>query len=691
MQRVALLVLAFLASAASAQFPGQPEKTEPLQLLPLAEVQKQVAEARGYQAEGLPDAEARKKVVARANGQPITLDEVLSEVMNRFGTPLTFGLLNQEFMRMETIRRKTVITPEEFAEGVQLYLAQKKSMQAKTTLRQLLEASRMSWDTFERMVSDQVKIQKEVRADLNMPKRPEPLNPFVLQIWAGQKLRGQYSMEQDPARMPPGVLGEVHTTRSVGDLLADVASTPGQWTTSAVQGEKAPEIEVAPAEGGWPHYRVPDVPVEAMQADGSVGATPASAVFRALLEKKTGPTGGVPVESYLRIRVGDAPAVDLPVIQGKKQEKDDGPLAEVALAEIFEAVSKKGFTRQPDDTIREKEGSWPAYTVPEVWCVGSMPDQLRQALQQAVGSTAVVEKRVRVDRCFDLPDVPVAMFSRVDQEYVLGFSYGKLEAVHYTEALKSLARFRAAREALKARGIAVDEAKVQAIIDAENKKYNHPLFNRKMILQARGKTVFDEDRRIWISNGVDQIIGPDVDDKTLRQYYDQNILHFGQATVEAAHILAAVKDPKTGQVDYEASHRKIDQIAGELFAHSRPAMIFGDLARRFSDDGQTAPKGGSLGQPFTLRHQMARAFSEAAFHLRPGEVSAPVRTAHGWHLILCQKFNPPDPQKYSFDKPEIREQVKEEYQQERRDAWLEKNAYDALKIQKLSNLFEKDE
>ena len=255
MQRVALLVLAFLASAASAQFPGQPEKTEPLQLLPLAEVQKQVAEARGYQAEGLPDAEARKKVVARANGQPITLDEVLSEVMNRFGTPLTFGLLNQEFMRMETIRRKTVITPEEFAEGVQLYLAQKKSMQAKTTLRQLLEASRMSWDTFERMVSDQVKIQKEVRADLNMPKRPEPLNPFVLQIWAGQKLRGQYSMEQDPARMPPGVLGEVHTTRSVGDLLADVASTPGQWTTSAVQGEKAPEID-----GGAGRGRVAPLP-----------------------------------------------------------------------------------------------------------------------------------------------------------------------------------------------------------------------------------------------------------------------------------------------------------------------------------------------------------------------------------------------------------------------------------------------
>ena len=257
------------------------------------------------------------------------------------------------------------------------------------------------------------------------------------------------------------------------------------------------------------------------------------------------------------------------------------------------------------------------------------------------------------------------MFSRVDQEYVLGFSYGKLEAVHYTEALKSLARFRAAREALKARGIAVDEAKVQAIIDAENKKDNHPPLQPQddppgpgQDRVRRGSSHLDQQRR-WTRSSARTWTTRRSGNTTTR-----TSCILARPRWRRPHILAAVKDPKTGQVDYEASHRKIDQIAGELFAHSRPAMIFGDLARRFSDDGQTAPKGGSLGQPFTLRHQMARAFSEAAFHLRPGEVSAPVRTAHGWHLILCQKFNPPDPQKYSFDKPEIREQVKEEYQQE---------------------------
>ncbi|MBN2491553.1 MAG: peptidyl-prolyl cis-trans isomerase [Planctomycetes bacterium] len=207
-----------------------------------------------------------------------------------------------------------------------------------------------------------------------------------------------------------------------------------------------------------------------------------------------------------------------------------------------------------------------------------------------------------------------------------------------------------------------------------------------MILEAQGKSEFDENRRLWLGNGVDQIIGNDQDEAKLRAYYEANLLHFGRATVDASHILCAPKkDPKTGELDYAEARRRIDRIAGELFAHPQPAAIFGDLARRYSDDAMTAKSGGNLG-PFQLRGPMAREFTAAAFALRRGEISAPVRTAYGWHLILCLKREEPDRAKYSFEDADTRALVEEEYQQERRDAWLEEHVHVPMKLEKLAAL-----
>jgi parvulin-like peptidyl-prolyl isomerase len=676
-----MLLLAVLAAAASAQFPGQPQQAEPLKFLPMDEVKRQIAAARGVPGPELPTEEERRREVAEVNGEKITLDALLDEVVGRFGEPLVPGLLNQAVMRMETIKRGTRLTEEEFAGQVQLFLAQKKTAQSKKTLREVLKESQFSWSTFERMISDQAKIFKIVRADLNMPKRQEPLNPFLVQIWAGRKLQGKYHMQQDSEKLPAGTLGEVFTLTPVSVLLARLVE--GGFTVEVGEGAKNAEVVVAPAGGAWPRYRFPDVEIEEMTADGRIVKTPASAMMKGLLEA---PAEVRLVEEYLRVKTEGLPPLELPPLEIGKQADAKSPETKAPLSELIEAVGKKGFGVQEDGTLRTEPEAWPAYTLPVAWIVGSHSGGLVSLVKKLQGKATTSETRVRVNRRFDLLDLPITMFSRVNRNYVLSFSYGKLESVHYQEGLKSLARFLAAKQTFKERGITVDEKAVKAIIDAENAQFNHPLFNRKMILQAKGKTVFDEDRRIWVGNGVDQIIGNEVDEATLRKYYQDNILHFANATVEAAHILAAVQDPDTGRVDFEKSRRKIDRIASELFAHPRPQAIFGELARRYSDDSMSAKKGGSLG-PFTIRGQMAKSFAQAAFALNRGEISAPVKTAHGWHLILCQKRNPPDTARYPFEKKEIREQVRREYQQERRDQWLEEHVYRDMKLKKLSKIF----
>jgi peptidyl-prolyl cis-trans isomerase SurA len=77
------------------------------------------------------------------------------------------------------------------------------------------------------------------------------------------------------------------------------------------------------------------------------------------------------------------------------------------------------------------------------------------------------------------------------------------------------------------------------------------------------------------------------------------------------------------------------QRADSVFALARAGEDFATLARRFSDDG-TRENGGDLG--FIRRNDVVREFANVAFMLRPGDVSPPVRTPFGYHLIKVERI-----------------------------------------------------
>ncbi len=68
---------------------------------------------------------------------------------------------------------------------------------------------------------------------------------------------------------------------------------------------------------------------------------------------------------------------------------------------------------------------------------------------------------------------------------------------------------------------------------------------------------------------------------------------------------------------------------------------FGEMAARYSDDIDTATAEGYLGD--LVRGQAVEAFDEAAFALKQGEISAPVRTYMGFHLVKLLSRNPSRP------------------------------------------------
>jgi peptidyl-prolyl cis-trans isomerase D len=120
----------------------------------------------------------------------------------------------------------------------------------------------------------------------------------------------------------------------------------------------------------------------------------------------------------------------------------------------------------------------------------------------------------------------------------------------------------------------------------------------------------------------------------IQAYYKENPTAYRSGEkVHARHLLVQVpKDaPMSAVAEAQAraaAYRK--QIAdGKTFA---------EVAQAYSDDASTKAQGGDLG--WEERGAFVPEFSQAAFNLKVGELSLPVKTPFGWHIILVEEKQP---------------------------------------------------
>ena len=143
-------------------------------------------------------------------------------------------------------------------------------------------------------------------------------------------------------------------------------------------------------------------------------------------------------------------------------------------------------------------------------------------------------------------------------------------------------------------------------------------------------------------------------DAEVRDYYEANAQRFEiPKTVEASHILIRLPaDADAAAV--QAAERRIQDV----LKLAREGKDFGDLARQYSEDEGTRNQGGSLGA--FPREAMIQPFADVAFGLPPGQVSDPVRTRFGLHLIKVSKVNEGRSRSFEEVKPEIESMLKRE-------------------------------
>jgi len=136
-----------------------------------------------------------------------------------------------------------------------------------------------------------------------------------------------------------------------------------------------------------------------------------------------------------------------------------------------------------------------------------------------------------------------------------------------------------------------------------------------------------------------------ITDESLRAQYDAMTKDFeGEQEVNARHILVKTEDEAKALVEALEGGEDFATLAAE------------------KSTGPSGPNGGSLG--WFTRDAMVAPFAEAAFSMEKGDVSAPVQTQFGWHVIKVEDMRTQQPPAFELMAPQMRQQASQGVAQE---------------------------
>jgi peptidyl-prolyl cis-trans isomerase C len=124
-----------------------------------------------------------------------------------------------------------------------------------------------------------------------------------------------------------------------------------------------------------------------------------------------------------------------------------------------------------------------------------------------------------------------------------------------------------------------------------------------------------------------QVTTPEITDDQAKTFYDSNIQEFEQPeTVKASHILFMVDPDASADVV-----KQKEAAAAKAAERAAAGEDFTKLAKELSEEPGASESGGDLG--FFPKDRMVPEFAEVAFAQKVGDISKPVKSQFGWHVI----------------------------------------------------------
>jgi len=161
------------------------------------------------------------------------------------------------------------------------------------------------------------------------------------------------------------------------------------------------------------------------------------------------------------------------------------------------------------------------------------------------------------------------------------------------------------------------------------------------ILKNQGLTMDDAKTIVKVQQIIKKAVDKNINvtDAQVADFYNRNKTLFSTPPqVRARHILVKTK-------------AEADSIEAKLHSGGN----FAALAQQYSTDPSSKAKGGDLG--FFSQTQMVVPFANVAFSLAPGQISQPVQTQFGWHIIQVEEKRPAHNDSLAEAAPKVRQNL----------------------------------
>jgi len=144
-----------------------------------------------------------------------------------------------------------------------------------------------------------------------------------------------------------------------------------------------------------------------------------------------------------------------------------------------------------------------------------------------------------------------------------------------------------------------------------------------------------------------------VSDADIRAYYNSHKSQYGQPeSRDVRHILVPSKS-----------------LANSLYAQLKAGANFAKLAKRYSKDPGSASNGGKL---TVSKGQTVPQFDKVAFSLKTGQLSPPIKTQYGYHIIQAlSAVKPAKTTSLSQVRASIKQQLEQQRKNDKMTKWLE--------------------
>jgi peptidyl-prolyl cis-trans isomerase C len=163
-------------------------------------------------------------------------------------------------------------------------------------------------------------------------------------------------------------------------------------------------------------------------------------------------------------------------------------------------------------------------------------------------------------------------------------------------------------------------------------------------------------KQMLTSRYFEQFLKEKVTEAAIRNFYTAHPERFQSKKAHVAHILVRT-NPKMSDIERQALLNKAQEAHGKAVSN----QDFSELAKTYSEDLMSAKKGGDLG--WITEGSIDPAFTKAAFEMKRNEISRPITTPFGFHIIKVLEEAQIVKQPYETVKGDIRFELRQQAKQ----------------------------